>query len=93
MKSISPSNCLHIHALDGFETYAIDENTIGVRPIWFSVKDKLPEEGVKVLSFSKFEKDIKVDYIIYAPEPLWACRLLSDEIEVTHWMHLPKPPK
>lgn len=34
-----PSKCLCIHAIDGYETYFIDDNTIGVRPTWFDVKD------------------------------------------------------
>ncbi len=34
-KGISSPKCLCIHALDGYETYKIDDNTIGVRPIWF----------------------------------------------------------
>lgn len=59
---------------------------------WISVKDRLPNEGVKVLSYSSFDEDIKVDYIIYAPNPIWACQLLRDETVVTHWMPLPELP-
>lgn len=58
---------------------------------WISVEDKLPNESERVLSISKFENEIKVDYFIYLPEIIWVCRL-EDEI-VTHWMPLPKPPE
>lgn len=57
---------------------------------WISVKDRLPDEGTKVLSFSH---EIKIDYIIYAPDPIWACRLERDESKVTYWMPLPEQPK
>lgn len=39
---MKPEKCLCIHALDGFETYKMDENTIGVRPIWFDVMVRKP---------------------------------------------------
>ena len=35
--------CSHWHAIDGYETYLVDANTIGVRPIWCDVKYRLPE--------------------------------------------------
>jgi len=35
--------CMCIHALDGYETYAIDDDKIGIRPIWYDVKNRLPE--------------------------------------------------
>lgn len=47
-----PSRCLCIHALDGYETYKVDDHTIGVRPIWISVKDKLPLPYDWVLVFA-----------------------------------------
>ncbi len=51
-EAVSPSKCLCIHALDGYETYKIDDNTIGVRPIWISVNDKeVPKTGKFLFSY------------------------------------------
>lgn len=64
---------------------------------WVSVRNRLPEEGTRVLTYSKFEESIKIDYFIelesQAKGFIWACRLEREESEVTHWMPLPKPPK
>lgn len=38
-----PYNLNTITALDGYETYKIDDNTIGIRPKWISCKDRLPK--------------------------------------------------
>lgn len=59
---------------------------------WISVKDKLPDEGVKVLSYLSSYDEYKIDYIIHAPEPIWACVLERDQNVVTHWMTLPNLP-
>lgn len=45
----SPSKCLCIHALDGYETYKIDDHTVGVRPFWINTKDRLPPHLEDVL--------------------------------------------
>ena len=62
---------------------------------WHSVKDKLPDEGVFVLTLDKYD-EFRVDYIIsfIDGEPyLWAYRLVTDWECVTHWCALPPPPK
>lgn len=58
---------------------------------WISVKNRLPEEYKKVLSYNGYE--MKIDYIVNAPEPIWACQLAREENNVTHWMPLPESPK
>lgn len=58
---------------------------------WISVNEKLPEEGVKVLSFGNGK--ILVDYLVICNEPFWAYRKIREKMEVTHWMPLPIPPK
>lgn len=60
---------------------------------WIKCSDRLSEEGEKVLSYSEFEREIRIDYLIYAPDPIWACKLQRNEIKVTHWMPLPMPPE
>jgi len=63
---------------------------------WISVKDRLPEENMEVLTYS--EKEYLVDYIIYADNVvksyIWARELWDDNsTNVTHWMKLPKKPE
>lgn len=60
---------------------------------WISVKDRLPEEGIKVLSYLENYDEYKIDYIILFPEPIWACVLERDQNTVTHWMPLHKSPQ
>jgi len=62
---------------------------------WISVKDRLPEEWVRVLSINikSTSPEIKVDYIVHgSTQSVWACRLYRDEDMPTHWMALPQPP-
>lgn len=59
---------------------------------WISVKDRLPEEGVYVLTYLNRDKIYKLNYIIQCDKPIWACILERDEYKVTHWMPLPYPP-
>jgi hypothetical protein len=65
-----------------------------VAEYWISVKDEMPIEGRRVLSYSPNDiLQIRNDYIVAIMEyrHTWAHRL--DEIIVTHWMPLPEPPK
>jgi hypothetical protein len=59
---------------------------------WISVKDKLPIEGVKVLTYLKDYDMYKIDYLILFPEPIWACVMEREQNVVTHWMPLPDSP-
>jgi hypothetical protein len=63
---------------------------------WISAKDRLPEEGLRVLTILKNEyfPEYKLDYIVdLGHEKIWAC-ILADEFDrVTHWMFLPEPPE
>lgn len=66
---------------------------------WISVKEALPEEGLRVLTFckdSRYIKDYKIDYIIeFKHNPsgfIWACTLDDEMDKVSHWMLLPLPP-
>jgi len=85
-----PPRCLCVQALDGYETYKLEDNIIGVRPIWFSVKDRLPPENIRVLILCK-DGYIEIEKITYPKDNnLWSC--ISKE-DITHWMPLPQPPK
>jgi len=64
---------------------------------WTSVTDKLPKEGIKVLTWSEWD-GFAIDYIVawdeVDKEYIWACRRVDDWSYVTHWMPLPtKPPQ
>jgi len=61
---------------------------------WISVKDRLPEHGVHVLTFSSEENYYAVSYLIYlSNERIWANGCLLGNDNITHWMPLPKPPE
>lgn len=59
---------------------------------WISVKDRLPESEVMVLTYLEDDDYYMIDYIIMFDVPLWACILERDNYKVTHWMPLPQPP-
>ncbi len=63
---------------------------------WIKCSDSLPQEELKVLSYSPTDiEPFRVDYIIQGyNKPFWACRLFRDEerYNVTHWMPLPDKP-
>lgn len=64
---------------------------------WISVKDRLPEEGVEVLTFWEgLNCKYNLDYIVLFSEApngyVWACTLYDECNKVTHWMPLPPPP-
>lgn len=57
---------------------------------WVSVKDKLPDEGLKVLVYKKEQEEVSIGF--YDPTTRatqWRCEEFM-EIEVTHWMPLPE---
>ena len=89
---MTEKNCYHIHALDGYETYVIDENTIGVRPIWFNVKNRLPTEHEWILLCN-------IDFQITTWGTFMDGKFVNPDLGykeiylVTHWMPLPKPPE
>lgn len=60
---------------------------------WISVKDRLPEEGERVLIYQSWEDEIEVDLLYSCPTPVWGCQLHDDHFKVTHWAKLPRKPK
>ena len=65
---------------------------------WISVNDRLPEDGIHVLTYCPQEKEVKVNYLVILGldehektiAPFWACTYEDDII--SHWMPLPEPP-
>lgn len=94
---VEPQKCLCIHALDGFETYKIDENTIGVRAIWYDARTNPPKKKGRYLIMTTFINPCKsLDCIVredvpfvsnYLPEKGWLSK--CDEHVITHWMEIP----
>ena len=78
--------CQHIHALDGYETYLIDEKTIGVRPMWYSAKDVWPGQFDFVLI-----SDGKIVALSHFQDGVFVSK--TEDIDVVYWMPIPKPPK
>ena len=64
------------------------------KPTWISTKDRLPEDGERVLIYTKYEDIIVAKY--YSLRGVWRSPEDVEEEytnnEVTHWMPLPKPP-
>ena len=97
-RAVKPSKCLCIHAIDGYETYMLDENTIAVRPIWIDAKKiaapsmqtvLLCVEGKVIIGRNESVQPEKDPY--YCSWDCWPDPCIQVE-NVTHWMPLPKPP-
>ena len=98
-----PPKFITIKGMDGYETYKIDDNTMGVRPVWISVKDKLPENN-KVLAIFKSEKNViyNMRHDGWFRNTIYSCRMRDNQfiieshgpiLPATHWMPLPNPPE
>ena len=82
-----PPKFITIKGMDGYETYKIDDNTMGVRPIWISVKDRLPNDRDCVLA----SDGEQVGEYYFMKD-----HFETDEgysINATHWMPMPNPPE
>lgn len=100
---LSPSNLFSIQGIDGYETYKIDENTIGVRPKWISVLEKLPDcKKVLAISISKPQTFYNMRHDGWFRDTIYACWMNGSEfiieshgpsLPATHWMPLPDKPK
>jgi len=85
--------------IGGFETYAIDENTIGVRPKWISVEDELPGQYDNILmtyndlvAYGEFANGKFLYPNLSCTHRKSYCKCEEQE-GITHWMPLPGPPK
>ena len=58
---------------------------------WISVKDRLPEEGVRVLVWEK-HGSAYVAYVNKQVSGVWQIGDTNGAI-ITHWMPLPEPPE
>jgi len=62
---------------------------------WINIKDKLPEDGIEVLTFGN--NGFKLDYLIFSEFKnipyIWGNELIDDWHKVTHWMPLPDNPE
>lgn len=80
-----------------------DMPTVDIQPVkWISVKDKLPEEAVKVLVYTEYNATAYGFFTgaYYNNRPLFAITMNRnsehswyEEIRVSHWTSLPEPPK
>ena len=75
------------------------EELLAKVPTWISVEDELPEEWRAVLAYMPIHSDEKNPHMIricwYIGYGKWRETEYGEivEIPVTHWMHLPAPPK
>jgi hypothetical protein len=60
---------------------------------WISVKDRLPENGQRVLCYNKYMYVKDYDCVFYDGDFNWTGSRIGQIEGVTHWMPLPKPPK
>ena len=57
---------------------------------WISVEDRLPEYGIKVLTYRRDAPEIiSIEMRLYCNRFIG----LKDKLHPTHWMPLPEPPK
>ena len=105
--SISPPNNLTITGMDGYETYKINDYTLGVRPKWIKCSDQLPENDDVVIVFNHkdgvhagyFDKEevqgyIEDDGTFFKTNSGWEVYYeWAPYMAPTHWMPLPKPPQ
>ncbi len=91
-----PTNPLEITGDDSF-LLSFKEGKLLIEPNWIKCSDRLPEEGVTVLTLhctSPGWDTYELDYIIqFGDEFIWANLLQDDKHKVTHWMPLPKRPE
>jgi len=64
---------------------------------WISVKDRLPEQGVYIVFIPDMDNeeddDISMEYYDSSETKWYDNQRCEDVYNVTHWMHLPEPPK
>lgn len=59
---------------------------------WISIKDRLPENNILVLTYSQGGNTVDLGYYHGKWAGGWTIGL-SSGVNVTHWMPLPDPPK
>lgn len=62
---------------------------------WISVEERLPEENIEVLGYIKYEyydETEKCCDVVRLKQGKWD-NFVYDNLDVTHWMPLPNPPK
>ena len=95
--TVSPQKPLSFHADDGFETYVIDESTIGVRPKWISVDIKLPKSdtlcvvscGAAGYHLAQYDDNGSRHHWIPIYGGCSFNSILRNLQYITHWMPLP----
>ncbi len=96
---------IDLQGLDGYETFAIDSHTVGIRPKWISVEEKEPpKDGTPFLCFDPQQAKNFVHgciYVVRFEEETNHSKAGYVECggecyfkwTPTHWMPLPKPPR
>lgn len=92
-ESVQPEQPLSFCADEGYETYKIDDNTIGVRPVWIKMSDRLPAYNQEILAWgpllrSPYHMTFRKEFY-----NLWVEVIIGSMENITHWMPLPKPPE
>ena len=103
----SPEEPIKIIGIEGYQTFAIDNKTIGIRPKWISVKDKLPPLGKPCLLYQTWPAitmfNLRADPLERTHISLgginWEGKFITYENQyndyldyVSHWMPLPEVP-
>lgn len=66
---------------------AVDE-----MPRWISVEERLPEEKEDVAAIVRYNENVWEYGIAFRMDGSWRMNV-AGQVEVTHWMPLPEPPK
>lgn len=80
-------DCQHVYSWTLMDVCSMldDAPTIGG---WISVKDRLPEEHERILTYDKYS-DVKENRLLRS----YPCVSWAYGFHVTHWMPLPEPPE
>ncbi len=96
---VEPHKCLSIIGIEGYETYKIDDNTIGVRPKWIDSKIIPARKDISIIIISRFYKEPDVvrwdEYCSRGETTIFQnnCGYNTKEEDILYWMPFPSLPE
>ncbi len=96
---VDPQKPLSIQGIDGYETYKIDENTIGVRPKWIEARNQPARKDIPILVLTEFSE--MPDVVIWIEDGTYGQpgffesnnEYETKEQDITYWMPAPEIPE
>jgi hypothetical protein len=93
MNECQKSGCRNLKTICDACGRTVSTATLPKAEEWISVKERLPEEDVEVISWPNWESNPSVSSAFYIPQwsEKWRCAEYMTRT-VTHWQPLPEPP-